>query len=142
MKPEWMSRDGKHFFCCEACGQTFLHPVPTSFSMKEALAEHAEEPLAKLYTDRHMQFVLENVAVGGDIARERHATQTQFIRIEKGSARINLFKEAEGGQPSESYTLTATRTNVVIVPENTYHQVVNTGIDVLHFSTIYSPRVH
>ena len=103
--------------------------------------EENEDTLTVLYTDEHLQFAIETVPVEGFIEKEIHLTQTQFIRIEEGEARIDIFyPEGDGKTLYKSYKLSPN--GCIIIHASTYHKVTNIGFNILKFSTVYAPHVH
>ena len=87
-----------------------------------------------LFTEKHMQLVVMCLQPGEEIGNEVHSNVDQFFRIEQGEAKfvfngkeIHLVKDGDA----------------VIVPANTYHNVINTSkTKQLKLYTIYSPPNH
>ena len=68
-----------------------------------------------------------------EIGEEVHETEDQFIRIEKGNARVIL----DGAES------TLTDDMVVIIPAGAKHNIINTSqTDELKLYTIYGPKHH
>jgi mannose-6-phosphate isomerase-like protein (cupin superfamily) len=91
-----------------------------------------------LFTGEHTQLTVMRLAPGEDIGREVHEHLDQFIRIESGSARVELG-------PSEdeiSETHDAEDDWAFIIPAGTWHNVVNTGAGDLKLYSLYSPPEH
>jgi mannose-6-phosphate isomerase-like protein (cupin superfamily) len=70
-----------------------------------------------LFTGEHVQLTVMRLAPGEDIGSEVHADRDQFLRIEEGTARVELGDE----------THEAGADWAVIVPAGVRHNVVNTG---------------
>jgi mannose-6-phosphate isomerase-like protein (cupin superfamily) len=85
-----------------------------------------------IYTDKNIQMVLMNIPPGAEIGREKHQLNTQFFRVESGQGKVQL---------DDKYHLVKDG-DYIIVPANTYHNVINTGDKDLKLYTIYSPPVH
>lgn len=86
-----------------------------------------------LYTGEHMQLVLMALKPNEDIGFEVHTENDQFFRFEKGFGKV-IIGETE---------YQVTDGDVVIVPANTSHNVINTSLDEdLKLYTIYSPAHH
>lgn len=85
-----------------------------------------------IYTDEYQQIVLMSLLPGEDIPIEIHDHVSQFIRIEKGNGIIKLGKD-------ESETLNVSDGSAIVIPKNTYHHVINVGLEPLKLYTIYSP---
>jgi mannose-6-phosphate isomerase-like protein (cupin superfamily) len=85
-----------------------------------------------IYTDKNIQMVLMNIPPGAEIGREKHSHNTQFFRVEAGQGKVQF---------DDKYRLVKDG-DYIIVPANTYHNVINTGDNDLKLYTIYSPPVH
>ncbi|MDO8425300.1 MAG: cupin domain-containing protein [bacterium] len=84
-----------------------------------------------LYTAKHCQLVLMSIAPGEEIGTEVHSLD-QFIRVEKGDARVIL-----DGVEHELRADFA-----VVIPAGTRHNVINVGTDSVKLYTLYSPPEH
>ena len=86
-----------------------------------------------LHTGEKAQIVVMSLKVGEDIPEEVHQTIDQFIRVEKGSAKVIIDgKEFDLGDG-----------DAVIVPAGAKHYVKNTSeSEDLKLYTIYSPPEH
>jgi mannose-6-phosphate isomerase-like protein (cupin superfamily) len=84
-----------------------------------------------LYTAQHSQLVLMSLLPGEDIGQETHELD-QFIRIEKGKAKVTL----------DGVTHDVEDNYAVIVPAGTEHNVLNIGDESLKLYTLYSPPEH
>lgn len=86
-----------------------------------------------LYTAPGMQLVLMSLQPGEDIGWERHAHTSQFIRVEKGKARVYIG--------DSRYHLK--EDDAVIIPAGQRHNVVNGSERAkLQLYTIYSKKEH
>lgn len=86
-----------------------------------------------LYTGNNQQFVLMAIKPLDLIPMEIHKNHDQFIRIEQGQG-IAIVSD-------KKYILT--KDSVIIIPANTYHEIVNTSkTEYLKLYTIYSPPEH
>ncbi len=86
-----------------------------------------------LYTAPNLQLVLMTLQPGEEIGTETHEHGDQFFRVEAGEGEAILNGEhhrlADG--------------DIVIIPEGTEHNIVNTSSDTpLQVYTIYSPPEH
>ena len=84
-----------------------------------------------LYTALHSQLVLMNIKPGGEIGEEVHKLD-QFIRIEEGDGKAILN--------GEEYSFSAD--DAIVIPQNTRHNIINTGSTDLRLYTVYSPPKH
>ncbi len=85
-----------------------------------------------LYTSKHSQLVVMSVEPGDEIGEEVHELD-QFIRVEKGKAKVILNKTEEREIEDDW---------AVIIPAGVWHNVINTGDKPLKLYTIYSPPEH
>jgi len=91
-----------------------------------------------LFTGEHSQLTVMRIAPGEDIGREIHPDHDQFLRIEQGSARVELG--ASEGVVDETYEVEDDW--AFVVPAGVWHNVVNTGTDDLKLYSLYSPAEH
>jgi mannose-6-phosphate isomerase-like protein (cupin superfamily) len=91
-----------------------------------------------LFTGPHTQLTVMRLAPGEDIGREVHPHLDQFIRIERGRARLELghteSKVDETHEVAEDWAF--------LVPAGVWHNVVNTGDGDLRLYSLYSPPEH
>lgn len=86
-----------------------------------------------LYTSEFQQLVVMSIPVDGEIGKEIHNENDQFIRVEAGEAEAII-----NGQ-----TIRLKDDDVIIIPRGAEHNVVNTSSDKdLKLYTIYSPPHH
>lgn len=83
-------------------------------------------------TTKTQQLVVMNIPNKEEIGMEKHSETTQFIRIEKGIG-IAIVNDKE-------YKLK--KGDFVMIPPNTYHNIISTSKNGLKLYTIYSPPVH
>ncbi len=91
-----------------------------------------------LWTGEYLQVTLMSIPVGGDIGLEIHEGLDQFIRIEEGCAEVRLGTCKYG--PYETYRVNGDY--AVIVPEGTWHNIINIGRCPLKLYSIYAPPHH
>lgn len=86
-----------------------------------------------LYTSKHSQLVLMNLAPNEEIGMEVHPDNDQFFRFEKGRGKCII-----DGNEYEVKDGTA-----VVVPAGAQHNVINvSATEALKLYTIYSPAHH
>ena len=91
-----------------------------------------------LFIGEHTQLTVMRLGPGEDIGREAHPHLDQFLRIEQGSARVELgHSEAEIDETHEVEDDWA-----IIVPAGVWHNVVNTGSGDVKLYSLYSPPEH
>ena len=91
-----------------------------------------------VFTGEHTQLTVMSIAPGDDIGGEVHDGHDQFIRIESGSARVELG----GTEDSPAKVQEVGDDWAVIIPSGTWHNVVNTGEEPLKLYSLYSPPEH
>jgi mannose-6-phosphate isomerase-like protein (cupin superfamily) len=91
-----------------------------------------------LFTGEHTQLTVMRLAPGEDIGREVHPDTDQFLRIEKGQARVELGKTED--TIDETYDVEDDW--AIVVPAGVWHDVVNTGSDDVKLYSLYSPPEH
>ncbi len=84
-----------------------------------------------LYTAKHSQLVLMNLAPGEEIGEELHHLD-QFIRFEEGQGQVMLDGVIHEVKADDA----------LVIPEGTRHNVINTGAVHLKLYTVYSPPEH
>jgi mannose-6-phosphate isomerase-like protein (cupin superfamily) len=91
-----------------------------------------------LFTGEHTQLTVMRLAPGEDIGREAHDGIDQFLRIEQGTARVELGTTEE--QIDETHEVEDDW--AIIIPAGVWHNVVNTGDGELKLYSLYSPPEH
>lgn len=91
-----------------------------------------------LWTGDHSQLTVMSLAPGEEIGLEVHPTIDQFIRLEKGEARVEVGPAQDN--LTESYEIEDDW--AVIIPAGTWHNVINTGDKDVKLYSIYSPANH
>jgi mannose-6-phosphate isomerase-like protein (cupin superfamily) len=91
-----------------------------------------------LWTGDHSQLTVMSIPPGEDIGKEVHPDHDQFLRIEQGSARVEL------GPSDHEVELTQDvgADWAIVVPAGVWHNVINTGDDDLKVYSLYSPAEH
>lgn len=85
-----------------------------------------------LYTAKNMQLVLMTLQPGEDIGEEVHPDNDQFFRIEEGNG-LCIINDND-------YEISDD--DVVIIPQGSNHNIINTGKKPLRMYTIYAPPHH
>ncbi len=91
-----------------------------------------------LFTGDRLQLTVMAIPAGGEVGLEVHDHLDQFIRIESGTARVT-FGPAED-EVTETHDVGPDW--AVIIPGGTWHNVINTGDQVLSLYSIYAPPEH
>jgi mannose-6-phosphate isomerase-like protein (cupin superfamily) len=91
-----------------------------------------------LFTGEHSQLTVMRIPPGEDIGRELHPDHDQFLRVEQGSARVELGSSEDA--VDETHDVEADW--AIVVPAGVWHNLVNTGEGDLKLYSIYSPAEH
>ena len=91
-----------------------------------------------VFTGEHTQLTVMSIESGDDIGHEVHPDHDQFIRIEEGTARVELSRTED--EIEETHDAKADW--AIIVPAGVWHNVVNTGNGELKLYSLYSPPEH
>lgn len=99
------------------------------------------EDYRKIVFTGHLQLVYMTLLPNGFIEKELHQTD-QFIRIEKGNARITLY-DIEGDNIIQIIHLEQGTNDTILIPSNNWHMVENySNVSKLRLYTIYTPPTH
>jgi mannose-6-phosphate isomerase-like protein (cupin superfamily) len=91
-----------------------------------------------VFTGEHTQLTVMRLRPGEDIGREVHPHLDQFLRMERGRARVEFGStEDEIEETHEVQDDWA-----IIVPAGVWHNVVNTGSEDVKLYSLYSPPEH
>lgn len=90
-----------------------------------------------LWTGSNLQVTLMAIIPGHDIGMEVHMDHDQFLRIEQGQATVHM-----GPDENNLQTWQANANDAVIVPAGTWHNLVNSGEEMLKIYSIYAPPEH
>ena len=91
-----------------------------------------------VFTGDHTQLTVMSIEPGDDIGREVHPDHDQFLRIEHGTARVELSRSEDAVVETHD----AHADWAIIVPAGVWHNVVNTGEGALKVYSLYSPPEH
>ena len=91
-----------------------------------------------LFTGEHLQITVMSIPQGGEIGKEVHPDNDQFLRLEQGDARIELGSSEDSIE--ESHEVKADW--AAIIPAGVWHNVVNIGWDELKLYSLYAPPHH
>lgn len=85
-----------------------------------------------LFTGNNLQLVTMSLRPEEEIGMETHENGDQFIRIEKGKAKIII----------DGKTYKATDDDAIIIPQGKEHNVINVGEEELKLYALYAPPEH
>ena len=112
-------------------------PKPHAFDMRKAVLENSSYRRT-VWTGHYLQVTLMSIPAGESTGLEVHPKNDQFIRVDGGTARLKMGSRRDALDVEHDVADGWT----VIVPANTWHDIVNTGDDVLSLYTIHSPVHH
>ena len=78
------------------------------------------------------------VVLGSETGIEMHNGLDQFIRVESGSGKVEMGRL----RSNMNYTVPLDSRYAVLIPEGTYHNIINTGKVPLKLYSIYTPKAH
>lgn len=90
------------------------------------------------WTGENMQMTLMSLLPWEEIGMEMHSATDQIIRVEQGQAFVQMGTDRN----RQDYQQYLGQGDVAFVPAGTWHNVTNTGTDVLKLSSIYAPPKH
>jgi mannose-6-phosphate isomerase-like protein (cupin superfamily)/rubrerythrin len=91
-----------------------------------------------LWTGRYLQVTLMSINVGEDIGLENHPNLDQFLRVEEGQGLVQMGKQKE----RLDFQKEVSDDFAIMIPANTWHNVINTGDKPLKLYSIYAPPQH
>lgn len=91
-----------------------------------------------VFTAGHTQLTLMSLAPGEEIGWEAHDHLDQFLRLEQGTARLELGKTEDGVDETHEVE----DDWAFIVPAGVWHNVVNIGEGAVKLYSLYSPPEH
>jgi len=90
------------------------------------------------WTGKYLQMTLMSIKQGGEIGLERHNDVDQFLRIEKGKARVFMGQSKD----DMSYKKEVGIHWSIFIPAGYWHNITNIGKEDLKLYSIYSPVQH
>lgn len=91
-----------------------------------------------LWTGENLQITLMCIPVGCDIGKEIHSDVDQFIKIQSGTARVVMGK----CEDEADFCRRINSNDAVVIPANTWHNIINIGNTPLKLYSIYAPPQH
>lgn len=91
-----------------------------------------------VWTGTHLQVTVMSIPPGEDIGLEIHHDRDQFLRVERGHARVQI------GPGAEELTFDREIRDdwVVLVPAGNWHNITNLGREPLQLYALYGPPEH
>jgi mannose-6-phosphate isomerase-like protein (cupin superfamily) len=111
-------------------------PEPYITNIEAATIEN-DNYRTTLWTGKNLQVTVMAIQPGHDIGLEVHDDHDQFLRVEKGAATVYM-----GPTKDNLNERVAKEDDAVFVPAGTWHNLVNTGSEVLKVYSVYAPPEH
>lgn len=112
-------------------------PYPLVANMEKATMMNSNFRTA-LWTGKYMQVTLMSLRPGEDIGLELHPDTDQYLMVMSGKAKVMMGKTKE----NLNFSAEAYPDYAIIVPANTWHNIVNIGNTPLKLFSIYAPPEH
>lgn len=93
---------------------------------------------ATLWTGAHLQMTVMSIPVGGDVGLEKHPANDQFLRVERGHAKVEMGAKKD----QLDFVRYVSDDWVIMVPAGMWHNVTNTGDEPLKLYALYGPPDH
>lgn len=91
-----------------------------------------------LWSGSHLQMTVMSIEVGRDIGLEVHEDGDQFLRVEAGTARVEMGPARD----DLSFVRDVEADWAILVPAGTWHNVTNMGSEPLKLYALYGPPEH
>lgn len=117
--------------------KTDYGPAPFVIDINKATLENNTYRTA-LWTGKNLQLTLMSINPGEDIGIEVHPVNDQFLRIEKGTGVVQFGNSRD----NLYYQQNVYDDYAIIVPQGTWHNVINTGAEPMKIYSIYAPPHH
>ena len=91
-----------------------------------------------LWTGKNMQLTVMNIPVSGEVGLEIHDDVDQFFQVVSGFTRVYMVKTKR----EVSYYGTIDNSCAVVIPQKTWHNLINVGHIPLKLYSIYAPTEH
>ena len=112
-------------------------PNPYVVNVEELTLQNDKFRVTK-WTGKNLQMTIMAIDVGGEIGLEVHTDHDQFLRIEQGTAKV----EMGSAKDNLDFIKEASDDFAVLVPAGTWHNITNIGDSVLKLYSIYAPAEH
>jgi mannose-6-phosphate isomerase-like protein (cupin superfamily) len=91
-----------------------------------------------LWTGANLQVTLMSIPAGGEIGLELHHDVDQLLCIASGAGLATMGRQKD----QLTYRSRAAAGDVIIIPAQTWHNVVNTGSKPIKLFSVYAPPEH
>lgn len=128
-------KNGKN--CRKQFCKNHYQKEPIVFNINRCTAENDCFRTA-LWTGEHLQITLMSIPCGCDIGKEMHNDVDQFIKIQRGTAKVVMGK----CEDKLDFCKSADANSAVVIPAGYWHNIINTGSTPLKLYSIYAPPQH
>ena len=114
-----------------------IGPAPQSFDLEQATVENTTYRTVA-WSGRYLQVTLMSIPPGGDIGLEAHPDTDQFLRLDSGRGRVQM------GPAQDQLTFDREVSDgwCILVPAGSWHNVTNTGDELMQLYAVYAPAHH
>jgi len=112
-------------------------PQPFVINMKNASIQN-QAYRSTLWTGEYFQVTLMSILPGGDVGLEIHPDTDQLFIVEQGKG----YAVTGPHQNNLTFRAPIFENYAVIIPANTWHNIVNTGNTPLKLMSLYAPPHH
>jgi mannose-6-phosphate isomerase-like protein (cupin superfamily) len=112
-------------------------PAPFVIDINEATKRNDTFRTA-LWTGSHFQITLMSINPGEEIGLENHPNLDQFLRVEEGEGIVKMGKKKD----NLDFQREVADDFAIVIPANTWHNLINTGTTPLKVYSIYAPPQH
>ena len=123
--------------CSSGDNNRDLGNAPYAFDIENATNTNSNYRTA-LWTGKHLQLTVMSIPSGEETGIEMHNNLDQFIRVESGNGKVEMGRI----KSNMNYTVPLDSRFAVLIPEGTYHNIINTGRTPLKLYSIYTPKAH
>lgn len=110
---------------------------PYVINIEELTVQNDKFRVAK-WTGANLQMTVMSIEVGSEVGLEVHETHDQFLRVEKGKAKVQMGP----AEDNLDFEETAEDDFAIFVPAGTWHNITNVGDEPLKLYSIYAPAEH
>ena len=104
----------------------------------EDLTEKNDNFRTAWWTGKNLQMTVMSIKPRGEIGLEKHDKGDQFIRVEKGKARVVMGKSKD----KMTFDKRISDDWAIFIPEGFWHNIINEGDKPLKVYVIYGPPEH
>lgn len=110
---------------------------PYVVNIEELTKQNDNFRVAK-WTGANLQMTVMSILPGSEVGLEVHNDHDQFLRIEQGTAKVEMGVYED----NLSFIKEATHDDAIFVPAGQWHNLTNVGDEPLKLYSIYAPPEH